>query len=97
MDRQRNRKDICPTCRPSALSDNGIQGRVTSFYGTELRRYTSLKAHKTGAVHQLLVSDKGIVALGSNYVHMSSRTGPTLWHLEYAPPSVDLLHALERS
>lgn len=56
---------------------------MTSFYGNELRRYTSLKAHKTGAVHQLLVSDKGIVSLGSNYVHMSSRTGPPLWHLEY--------------
>lgn len=56
---------------------------MTSFYGNELRRYTSLKAHKTGAVHQLLVSDKGIVSLGSNYVHMSSRSGPPLWHLEY--------------
>ena len=70
---------------------------MTSFYGTELRRYTSLKAHKTGTVQQLLVSDKGIVALGSNYVHMSSRSGPTLWHLEYALAIVDFIHPLERS
>lgn len=60
-----------------------IQGRVTSFYGNELRRYTSLKAHKTGAVHQLLVNEKGVIALGSNYIHMANRTGPPIWHLEY--------------
>ena len=65
---------------------------MTSFYGTELRRYTSLKAHKTGMVRQLLVSEKGIIALGANYLHMSSRSGPPLWHLEYVglpnyPPS----------
>lgn len=71
-------------CLAFVSPDAGSQGRVTSLYGNELRRYTSLRAHKTGAVLQLLASEKGIVVLGSNYLHMASRSGPPLWHLEYA-------------
>lgn len=60
------------------------QGRVTSFYGTELQRYTSFKAHASsdGPVRQILVNEKGIVALGSKDVHMAIRRGPPIWHIK---------------
>ncbi|GJC81232.1 PAN2-PAN3 deadenylation complex catalytic subunit PAN2 [Colletotrichum liriopes] len=58
-------------------------GRVTSFYGSELQRYTSFKAHTTpdGPVRQILVNDKGVVVLGSRDIHMASRKGPPIWHI----------------
>lgn len=67
------------------------QGRVTSFCGTELQRYTSFKAHSTadGPVRQILVNEKGVVALGAKDLHMSLRRGPTVWHLRY-----DLIRSL---
>lgn len=55
-------------------------GRVSSFYGSELQRYTSFKAGD-GPVRQLLVHDKGIIALCSRSIHMSMRRGPPLWHI----------------
>uniref|UniRef100_A0A8H7NFC2 PAN2-PAN3 deadenylation complex catalytic subunit PAN2 n=1 Tax=Bionectria ochroleuca TaxID=29856 RepID=A0A8H7NFC2_BIOOC len=60
-------------------------GRVSSFYGTELQRYTSFKAHLTvdGAVRQILVNDKGVIVLGSKDVHMAQRRGPPLWHIRH--------------
>lgn len=60
-------------------------GRVTSFYGTELQRYTSFKAHQTpdGPVRQILVNEKGVVVLGSKDVHMALRRGPPLWHIRH--------------
>ncbi|KAM0205245.1 hypothetical protein ACHAQI_009349 [Fusarium lateritium] len=60
-------------------------GRVTSFYGTELQRYTSFKAHASsdGPVRQILVNDKGIVALGAKDLHMAIRRGPPLWHIRH--------------
>ncbi|KAH7175699.1 ubiquitin carboxyl-terminal hydrolase-domain-containing protein [Dactylonectria macrodidyma] len=60
-------------------------GRVTSFYGTELQRYTSFKAHLSpeGPVRQILVNEKGVVALGSKDVHMALRRGPPLWHIKH--------------
>ncbi|KAM3557881.1 hypothetical protein MY1884_004282 [Beauveria asiatica] len=47
-------------------------GRVTSFFGSELQRYTSFKAHLSseGPIRQILVNDKGVIALGSNDVHI---------------------------
>lgn len=61
------------------------QGRVTSFYGTELQRYTSFKAHATtdGPVRQIMVTDKGVIVLGSKDVHMALRRGPPIWHIKY--------------
>ncbi|KAL6918053.1 hypothetical protein FSHL1_009482 [Fusarium sambucinum] len=52
-------------------------GRVTSFYGPELQRYTSFKAHTSaeGPVRQILVNEKGVVALGSQDLHMAIRRG----------------------
>ncbi|CCF38705.1 PAB-dependent poly(A)-specific ribonuclease subunit PAN2 [Colletotrichum higginsianum] len=60
-------------------------GRVTSFYGSELQRYTSFKAHTTpdGPVRQILVNDKGVVVLGSRDIHMASRKGPPIWHIRH--------------
>jgi PAB-dependent poly(A)-specific ribonuclease subunit 2 len=55
-------------------------GRVSSFYGTELQRYTSFKA-AAGPVRQLLFHDKGVIALGSTSVHMAMRRGPPIWHI----------------
>ncbi|KAI5464781.1 ubiquitin carboxyl-terminal hydrolase-domain-containing protein [Mariannaea sp. PMI_226] len=59
-------------------------GRVTSFYGTELQRYTSFKAHLTpdGPVRQILVNEKGVVVLGSKDVHMAIRRGLPIWHIK---------------
>ncbi|KAL4724069.1 poly(A)-specific ribonuclease [Fusarium chlamydosporum] len=60
-------------------------GRVTSFYGTELQRYTSFKAHTSaeGPVRQILVNEKGIVALGSQDLHMAIRRGIPIWHIKH--------------
>ncbi|KFA65317.1 hypothetical protein S40285_02673 [Stachybotrys chlorohalonatus IBT 40285] len=60
-------------------------GRVTSFYGSELQRYTSFKAQLSsdGPVRQILVNERGIVALGSKDLHMALRRGPPIWHLKH--------------
>ncbi|KAF6826197.1 pab-dependent poly -specific ribonuclease subunit [Colletotrichum musicola] len=60
-------------------------GRATSFYGSELQRYTSFKAQMTtdGPVRQILVNDKGVVVLGSRDIHMASRRGPSIWHIRH--------------
>ncbi|OAA70544.1 Exonuclease, RNase T/DNA polymerase III [Cordyceps fumosorosea ARSEF 2679] len=60
-------------------------GRVTSFFGSELQRYTSFKARLSseGPVRQILVNDKGVIALGSNDVHMSHRRGSAIWHIKH--------------
>ncbi|KAI8674835.1 PAN2-PAN3 deadenylation complex catalytic subunit PAN2 [Fusarium keratoplasticum] len=60
-------------------------GRVTSFYGTELQRYTSFKAHASadGPVRQILVNEKGVVALGAKDVHMAMRRGVPMWHIKH--------------
>jgi PAB-dependent poly(A)-specific ribonuclease subunit 2 len=54
-----------------------------SFFGGELQRYTSFKAHMSsdGPVLQILVNDKGVVALGPKDVHMGLRRGTPLWHI----------------
>ncbi|EER41383.1 PAB-dependent poly(A)-specific ribonuclease subunit PAN2 [Histoplasma capsulatum H143] len=60
-------------------------GRVTSFYGPELQRYTSVKAHPAseGPVRQLLFHEKGVLSVTSKSVHLISRRGLTLWHLSH--------------
>lgn len=58
-------------------------GRVSGFLGPELQRYTSFKAGN-GPVCQLLFHDRGVIALSSNSVHMSSRRGLPIWHIVYA-------------
>ncbi|EFW21809.1 PAB-dependent poly(A)-specific ribonuclease subunit 2 [Coccidioides posadasii str. Silveira] len=58
-------------------------GRVSSFYGPELQRYTSVKAHASseGQVRQFLFHDKGVISLSANSVHLASRRGLTQWHI----------------
>ncbi|PGH31538.1 PAB-dependent poly(A)-specific ribonuclease subunit PAN2 [[Emmonsia] crescens] len=60
-------------------------GRVTSFYGPELQRYTSVKAHPAseGPVRQLLFHEKGVISVSSKSVHLTSRRGLTIWHLSH--------------
>jgi PAB-dependent poly(A)-specific ribonuclease subunit 2 len=65
-------------------ADSKTQGRVTSFLGSELQRYTSFKAQLStdGAVRQILVNEKGVIVLGSKDVHMAQRRGPPIWHIK---------------
>jgi PAB-dependent poly(A)-specific ribonuclease subunit 2 len=57
-------------------------GRIMSFYGPELQRYTSYIGHAE-PVRQILLHEKGVISVSPRSVHMASRTGPTLWHLTY--------------
>ncbi|CZS97451.1 related to PAN2-component of Pab1p-stimulated poly(A) ribonuclease [Rhynchosporium agropyri] len=57
-------------------------GRVSSFYGNELQRYTSFKCGD-GPVYQLLFHEKGVIALGAKSVHMAMRRGPPIWHITH--------------
>ncbi|KAF2453731.1 PAB-dependent poly(A)-specific ribonuclease subunit PAN2 [Lineolata rhizophorae] len=60
-------------------------GRLTSFYGPELQKYTSFRAHPpadgAGVVKQLLFSEKGVLSVASRSVHFALRRGPAIWHL----------------
>ncbi|KAK5167002.1 poly(A)-specific ribonuclease [Saxophila tyrrhenica] len=73
-------------------------GRVTSFYGQDLQRYTSYRGHSNSAprgapgnahVKQFLFCEKGVLSISSKSIHLSSRTGLTLWHLS-SPDMVEL-------
>ncbi|KAG9251289.1 ubiquitin carboxyl-terminal hydrolase-domain-containing protein [Emericellopsis atlantica] len=66
-------------------------GRVTSFYGAELQRYTSFRSHAAteGPVRQILVNDKGVIALGAKDLHMAIRRGLPQWHIRH-PDMKDL-------
>ena len=59
------------------------QGRITSYYGPGLQRYTSLRAHPAneGRVTNLLFHDRGVISLASKSVHLMSRRGLTQWHI----------------
>ncbi|KAH8427624.1 poly(A)-specific ribonuclease [Aspergillus melleus] len=60
-------------------------GRITSFYGPELQRYTSVRAHPVseGSVRQILFHDRGVISLSSKSVHMITRRGLTQWHVAH--------------
>lgn len=64
---------------------------MTSFYGPELQRYTSVRAHPVaeGPVRQLLFHEKGVLSVSSKSIHLISRRGLTQWHLSH-PEMVDL-------
>ncbi|KAL8628272.1 hypothetical protein Q9189_006044 [Teloschistes chrysophthalmus] len=65
-------------------------GRVNSYYGPELQRYTSLQAHsrEEGRVSQFLFHDRGIISVASRSVHMMNRRCLTQWHIScVVPPS----------
>ena len=66
------------------------QGRVTSFHGPELQRYSSVKAHaQEGPVKQLLLHERGVISLASRSLHLTSRRGLTQWHITH-PQMTDL-------
>lgn len=71
------------TCCP-ALSDF-FKGRVTSYYGSDLQKYTSVQAHPVheGRVAQLLFHERGVISLASRSVHLISRRGLTQWHISF--------------
>ncbi|QDS72369.1 hypothetical protein FKW77_008301 [Venturia effusa] len=56
-------------------------GRVMSFYGPELQKYTSYKGHTSESVYQILFTDKGVLSIASHSVHFASRRGPAQWHI----------------
>ncbi|CAI7584313.1 unnamed protein product [Penicillium bialowiezense] len=60
-------------------------GRVSSFYGPELQRYTSVRAHppSEGSVRQIIFHERGVISLSSKSVHMITRRGLTQWHLTH--------------
>lgn len=61
------------------------KGRIISYYGPELQRYTSLQAHPSseGPVKQFLFHDRGVISLASRSVHLMSRRGLTQWHISF--------------
>lgn len=64
------------------------KGRITSFFGATLERYTSYRGHtpaegNVGAVKQLLFTDKGVLSVSKHSVHYATRRGLTQWHLTY--------------
>jgi PAB-dependent poly(A)-specific ribonuclease subunit 2 len=63
---------------------------VAAFYGPELQRYVSVKAHiGEGPVRQFLFHERGVLSIARNSVHLTSRRGLTQWHLIH-PNMVDL-------
>lgn len=67
-----------------AISDPR-KGRITSFYGPDVQKYTSLQAHpaQEGAVAQFLFNERGVISLASRSIHMISRRGLTQWHISF--------------
>ncbi|KAJ4293921.1 poly(A)-specific ribonuclease [Collariella sp. IMI 366227] len=61
------------------------RGRVVSFYGRDLQRYTAFRIQPVaeGPVRQFLFHDKGVIALGTRSVHMAMRRGPALWNIRH--------------
>ncbi|KAK4892404.1 poly(A)-specific ribonuclease [Elasticomyces elasticus] len=64
-------------------------GRITSFHGSELQKYTSYRGHVSTAprgapgnahVKALLLCEKGVISLSSRSIHCASRRGLAQWH-----------------
>jgi len=77
------------------------QGRVTSYIGRDLQRYTAFRVQPTldGPIRQFLFTDKGVIVLGTRTIHMAMRRGPTLWSIRYEcrpPPERTTLEPLTR-
>lgn len=70
----------------------GSQGRVTSYCGNELRKYTSYRGHASAvlptdnAVRQMLVNDRGVVSLSARGLHFSIRRGLSQWDIQFVNP-----------
>lgn len=68
----------------SDAADNLLQGHVSSYYASQLEKYTALQAHlvSEGHVEQFLFNDKGVISLASRSVHFMNRRCLTFWHIE---------------
>lgn len=65
-------------------------GRIVSYHGSDLQKYTSINAHlQEGPVRQLLVCERGILSISSRSVHLINRRGLTQWHISH-PSMTDL-------
>src|SRR4051794_9395448 len=62
------------------------QGRLSSYIGRELTPYTAFCINETGEgdVRQVLIHEKGIIALGTKCVGMYIRRGIIQWEVRYA-------------
>ncbi|KAJ5173111.1 Peptidase C19 ubiquitin carboxyl-terminal hydrolase 2 [Penicillium capsulatum] len=60
-------------------------GRIASFYGPDLQRYTSVRSHPVseGPVRQIIFHERGVISLSSKSVHMITRRGLTQWHINH--------------
>ncbi|KAK4519134.1 uncharacterized protein ATC70_009366 [Mucor velutinosus] len=56
-------------------------GRVCSYYGKGLQRYTSWKAHKDEQVRQIRVTDRGVISLSPKSIQMRDRRGLVKWSI----------------
>ncbi|KAG2231202.1 hypothetical protein INT48_005923 [Thamnidium elegans] len=56
-------------------------GRVSSYYGKGLQRYTAFKAHKAEQVRQIRVTDRGIISLSPKSIQMRDRRGLVKWSI----------------
>ncbi|EPB86120.1 hypothetical protein HMPREF1544_07108 [Mucor circinelloides 1006PhL] len=56
-------------------------GRVCSYYGKGLQRYTSWKAHKDEQVRQIRVTDRGVISLSPKSIQMRDRRGLVKWSM----------------
>ncbi|KAK9457055.1 ubiquitin carboxyl-terminal hydrolase-domain-containing protein [Dipodascopsis uninucleata] len=56
-------------------------GRVASFAGENLRKYTSFIGHRA-PVSQILVNDRGVLSLGPNNLRMTQRRGLVRFNLD---------------
>ena len=86
--RQQPREHLTVPTLYDTHSLRSLQGRITSFYGATLERYTSYRAHAAteGPVRQFLFTEKGILSISKQSVHYAHRRGITQWHLTYVWP-----------
>ncbi|KAK9467389.1 ubiquitin carboxyl-terminal hydrolase-domain-containing protein [Lipomyces arxii] len=64
-------------------------GRIASFAGSSLRKYTSYVGHRS-AVSQILVNDRGVLSLSSDTLRMTQRRGLARFNLKDGAKFKDL-------